>query len=287
VKIRNLKAGFFSCWDLHEEAELKNVKHNLTIVNSYVGYFKLITLGKAEFVNVRDVQISTWANASAIVENSTVTWCLNMRGMKDYVFIKDSIITRGDACFMDGRYAASTIMRGGDIHYVEFENTTINAPIYICSTYTYIKGGLTILTEEVDYIWGTVERNHPVGVEDKNREPVENAMLRLLDSDGNLIWNGTANSQGRANFNITFTDSNYTDTLRLKAVKGNYSATTDVGFLSDTPIVLTMRYFADLNTDGTINILDISVVAMAFGSTPEDPDWNVIADLNSDQVITY
>jgi len=42
---------------------------------------------------------------------------------------------------------------------------------------------------------------------------------------------------------------------------------------------------ADLNQDGTVNILDISMVAMAFGSTPDDPNWNQIADLNDDQII--
>jgi len=46
-----------------------------------------------------------------------------------------------------------------------------------------------------------------------------------------------------------------------------------------------MHIPADLNADGTINILDISIVAMVFGSTPEDPNWDPIADLNSDQII--
>jgi parallel beta-helix repeat protein len=42
---------------------------------------------------------------------------------------------------------------------------------------------------------------------------------------------------------------------------------------------------ADLNDDGVVNILDISIVAIAFGSTPEDSNWNIIADLNNDQII--
>jgi len=41
----------------------------------------------------------------------------------------------------------------------------------------------------------------------------------------------------------------------------------------------------DLNKDRTVNILDISIVAVAFGSTPEDPNWNIIADLNNDEII--
>ena len=42
---------------------------------------------------------------------------------------------------------------------------------------------------------------------------------------------------------------------------------------------------ADLNNDGVINILDISIIAIAFGSTPENPNWNEMADLNNDQII--
>jgi len=41
----------------------------------------------------------------------------------------------------------------------------------------------------------------------------------------------------------------------------------------------------DLNDDGVVNILDISIIAIAFGSTPEGPNWNIIADLNNDQII--
>jgi hypothetical protein len=42
---------------------------------------------------------------------------------------------------------------------------------------------------------------------------------------------------------------------------------------------------ADLNGDGKVNILDIAIVAKAFGSKPGDPNWNPIADLNGDQVV--
>ncbi len=41
----------------------------------------------------------------------------------------------------------------------------------------------------------------------------------------------------------------------------------------------------DINNDGVVDIVDIVIVAIAFGSTPEDPNWNPIADLNQDGVI--
>lgn len=41
----------------------------------------------------------------------------------------------------------------------------------------------------------------------------------------------------------------------------------------------------DLNEDGKINILDIFLVAKAFGSILGDGNWNQIADLNKDNVI--
>ena len=42
---------------------------------------------------------------------------------------------------------------------------------------------------------------------------------------------------------------------------------------------------ADLDKNGQINILDIFIVARAYGSKPGDPNWNAVADLNKDNVI--
>jgi hypothetical protein len=45
------------------------------------------------------------------------------------------------------------------------------------------------------------------------------------------------------------------------------------------------RSFVDLNSDGIINILDIFIVAKAFGSKSGDPEWNAVADLNNDSTV--
>ncbi len=41
----------------------------------------------------------------------------------------------------------------------------------------------------------------------------------------------------------------------------------------------------DLNGDGKVDIIDIVVVALAFGATPSDPNWNPIADVNQDLAV--
>ena len=64
--------------------------------------------------------------------------------------------------------------------------------------------------------------------------------MTLFDQDGNVVWNGQADSLGNANFNVTFTDLNYTDTLRLEAVKNGESITQSISLLSNTPVILPM-----------------------------------------------
>jgi len=41
----------------------------------------------------------------------------------------------------------------------------------------------------------------------------------------------------------------------------------------------------DVTGDGQVNILDISLVAIAFGTRPEDTRWNPNADINDDNII--
>jgi hypothetical protein len=50
-------------------------------------------------------------------------------------------------------------------------------------------------------------------------------------------------------------------------------------------IQISISLKTDLNRDGTVNILDIFLVANAFGSTPADPNWKAVADLNGDGTV--
>jgi hypothetical protein len=41
----------------------------------------------------------------------------------------------------------------------------------------------------------------------------------------------------------------------------------------------------DVNGDGKVNLIDVFMVSLAFGSRPGDPKWNPNADLNHDGTV--
>jgi hypothetical protein len=70
---------------------------------------------------------------------------------------------------------------------------------------------------------------------------------------------------------------------------GNYTVSlnvTDSKGLSNVGTAdISISLLADINRDGQINILDISLVAYSVGSHPGNEKWNEQADLNSDNII--
>jgi hypothetical protein len=168
----------------------------------------------------------------------------------------------------------------------DYGGTTCTGMGFFSSSF-YIYGNISFLGSNIIYAWfySSVTRNYGVTVRNMTGNFVPNAALTLVSRGGTLIWNGITDNLGQADFNLTFTDSNCTDILRLEAFEGNYSASTDVSFLSDTPVELKMRYINDLNGDGFVNILDIAMVARAYGTKPGDSNWNALADLDKNGIV--
>jgi hypothetical protein len=124
---------------------------------------------------------------------------------------------------------------------------------------------------------------------------------RLSDADGNPLADQKVDFYlGSSYLNSNFTDFNGTaivttqapaTSIRIMACYGGKSGYTSS--LNQTNVK--MLNFADVNEDGTVNIVDISTVARAFGAhgpnTPNPGDaasqnWNQIADLNSDNIVS-
>ena len=68
---------------------------------------------------------------------------------------------------------------------------------------------------------------------------------------------------------------------RIKAVASQVSGETDItdNVLLYDSVQVELGLQTDLNGDRKVNILDIAIVAKAYGTTPEDPNWNSIADV--------
>jgi len=126
----------------------------------------------------------------------------------------------------------------------------------------YMSGNVSGLSGLGRIFWhlSNVTRNYGVIVKDRYDEPTISDASLILKSKDVVVWNGTTDNQGVADFNLTFADGNYTDTLKLEAVKGNWSSSQNVTFLSGTPIVFSSPFPPP--------------PVASFGYTPEKPGTN-------------
>ncbi|MFQ5999426.1 MAG: PKD domain-containing protein [Candidatus Bathyarchaeia archaeon] len=84
------------------------------------------------------------------------------------------------------------------------------------------------------------------------------------------------------NWNTTgVTVGSYTISAQASVVSGE----TDTADNSLTDGIVKVKIMGDINGDGTVDIVDIVTIALAFGSSPGDPNWNPDADLNGDGTV--
>jgi rhodanese-related sulfurtransferase len=218
-------------------------------------------------------------NSSFSLYNCTVPYGIHFYGGQDQGSCFDSRIGYIVTQSFGGTLAMSncTILGGPQVA----------AYLNVFDSEFYLSGSVSFPSGSYVRSWrnSTVTRNLDIVVMNGTGHPAADVEIALLTQNYTTVWGGFADSFGRTSINLTFADNNYTDTLRLEATKGDYSAEQDVGFLFDTPVILKMRYFADLDGDGKVSILDISIVAYSFGCKREDARWNEVADLNKDGVV--
>jgi len=57
------------------------------------------------------------------------------------------------------------------------------------------------------------------------------------------------------------------------------------GLFNTTVSKIVVTFITDRNRDRTVNILDISIVAMAFGTKQGDENYNILADLDKNNEV--
>jgi len=83
-------------------------------------------------------------------------------------------------------------------------------------------------------------------------------------------------------WNVTgFAKENYTISSKASVVSNEINITNNV--YVDSTVLVTI--LGDLNGDGVVDILDIAMVAKAYGSYPGHPKWNPNADLDNSNLI--
>jgi hypothetical protein len=71
---------------------------------------------------------------------------------------------------------------------------------------------------------------------------------------------------------------NYTISAIASGIPNDTNTTNNIFTDGDVKI----KMMGDITGDGKVDIRDVSIVASAFGETPERPRWNPLADINKD-----
>ncbi|MBA7612008.1 hypothetical protein ES703_19242 [subsurface metagenome] len=208
VKISKLKPGFFSSWRLRDAVKGLGRGYNITLINSQVDSWKpRFYTGKGEIENSHIGCIDTRENATLIVKNSHIDF-YHSRGARYVKFVDSSIGT------IRLIYDTGVNVRRRYTTTLEFENSFIGAGLIEIAADAIIKGSVSFpRARSINWQAGTVNREYVVVVKD----------LR-----------------GRAVFDINFTKENYDKKWKITAMINKTSVSTEIGFLSNTPIMLSL-----------------------------------------------
>jgi len=161
------------------------------------------------------------------------------------------------------------------IENVEDENDQEITYVEFMEPWCGIEGATAVLKEgKLKFDWngeGNAEDDelasvvHIVTVCPKDRENCPKDPLIGTDYDGSDGWSVEWNT-------TQMQDASYLICARMVDKDNNEG-------LSMTLVHIQNRLATDLNGDGFVNIIDIAIVARAFGAKPGDPKWNPLADI--------
>lgn len=121
-----------------------------------------------------------------------------------------------------------------------------------------------------------------VEAENENGQPMENIPVTFTIHAGNGMLSQTSTKTGRDGKARTTLSLGWTpDTIIVQATAENFRSFV---YFSATPIVLIHRAAEDVNSDGSVNVEDLMLVAASLGAEPP-PDTLPNTDVNGDGVV--
>jgi uncharacterized protein YfaS (alpha-2-macroglobulin family) len=152
------------------------------------------------------------------------------------------------------------------------------------ATFGLNKFVLTIRTDKGSYRIG--ETVNVYGDLTLNDMPVLNGLIALevKDPEGSTVAIRTSQTDANGTYKLIFN-------LTAEAKLGNYTVYVSSSYEGakatnkTTFEVMRERLSTDINSDGIVNILDVAIVAKAYGSYPGHPRWNPAADLDGNETI--
>ena len=253
ANLAKLRTGFFEYWNAHINETISE-NYNMTLVDTQVdGAWKISVVHDCEVVvNNSEIKVEVLSGSSSV-----------------------RILNSG----LNGIYAWE--FQG----ILLFENTTVKnfAYLYLYGSNFKIDGNITFGLGTWISRWENVNltRNYRIICQRKDGFLISNVSLALYHQYGTMVWNGTADSEGKADFNLIFSDMNYTDTLRLEATKGNLISESNVTLISDTPTVMNiteLRIFNIVWETATYKVVLLSnstVTSFNFSQPQKQISFNV------------
>jgi len=293
IKVTGLKKGFIKYFNTYQNISIiQGLASNLTIEYSDVEIgiglelfgrsFANITQCSLSHMDVNDVSTvvayrSSFSHQIVATGHSTITVTDGEIYLLSPMDESSTIITNCTILGLDPvRDKAYVSISSTPITFLtciefsgllQFDQVTIERIYELKDSNFYITGNVNFGKYIKEWVNSTIIRRFNVLVLNMS-SPTADANLTVYDESNQVIWNGFSDMFGRSNFNLTFADANFTNTLRLEAKKVNLSAVKTFSFLSESPIIL------ELIKHRTIYVDDDNVAGPWYG-TEEYPFKNI------------
>jgi len=267
-----MKPGLYDDWNIHDVMNGSGIPWNLTLKNVHLLKWKLDFHENAEIYD-SEFHLDTWGNATVVVRNSTIVSNHHSRG-GDIKFVDCLISDRlGQLTSVRFLYGVDVLKYMPEYTY-EFESTVIGPYAEISVTDDRInitfRGNLSmkLTPDKIHWFGGTITREYPIVAMIDNSTPLPNQTIALFTSDGEKIWEKTTDERGMLFFNLTFNKENYEDVFLLKTEINNKSISKEIGFPSDTPILLSIESSEPSESSGvggfSVLITIIAVIIVVY-----------------------